>query len=187
MIKKLMYIWTALLFTFTASKAQTTLDYINENVDHAQELMRASHIPASVILAVAIHESASGTSKIARYLNNHFGVKGQNSSKEIHSAYKDYPSVQDSYNHFVEFLESKASFSSLFDKFDESDYVGWAKGIQKGGYARSRSWSSQVIGLIKKYELFKYDQRPQQYLEAVFPIPSLAGKITKQTVHNPDN
>lgn len=182
-----MFIWIALLFTAATSKAQTTLDYIDENVDHAQELMRAYHVPASVILAVAIHESAAGTSKIARYLNNHFGVKGQNSSTEIRSAYKDYPSVKDSYNHFIEFLQSKASFSKLFDKFDQCDYIGWAKGIQHGGYARSRSWSSQVIGLIKKYELFKYDEKPAEYLEPAFQAPALAGKIMKNTLHRPDN
>lgn len=182
-----MFIWIALLFTAATSKAQTTLDYIDANVEHAQELMRAYHIPASVILAVAIHESAAGTSKIARYLNNHFGVKGQNSSTQIHSAYKDYPTVQDSYDHFIEFLQSRTSFNKLFDKFDQCNYIGWAKGIQHGGYARSRSWSYQVIGLIKKYELFKYDEKPAEYLESVLPVPALAGKIMKTTLPRPDN
>ncbi len=42
--------------------------------------------------------------------------------------------------------------------------------IQRAGYARSRTWASQVIGLIKKYELFQYDERPEDYVEAVIPV-----------------
>lgn len=151
-------------------KAQSTEDYIAEHVEHAQELMREHEIPASIILAVAIHESAAGKSKIARYLNNHFGVKGKNSNTEIQSAYRDYPTVDSSYTHFVDFLRSRTYFDVLFDKYDQYDYKNWAKGIQKGGYARSRTWSSQVIALIKKYELYQYDERPDDYVEEVVAV-----------------
>lgn len=182
MIKKLMFIWIGLLFTAAASQAQTTLHYINKNVAYAQTLMRENGIPASVILAVAIHESAAGTSKIARNLNNHFGVKGKNSSTKIKSAYKGYDSVQDSYDHFVGFIQRKSAYNHLFDKYDEDDYMGWVKGIQRGGYAQSSLWPSKVIALIKKYELFKYDHTPRQlakpaplskssqYLNTVLPL-----------------
>jgi len=160
MIKKILFTGLfSLIISFNIS-AQTTLNYIQDNLQHAQELMRENHIPASIILAIAIHESAAGTSKIARYLNNHFGVKGSNSSTEIKSAYKDYNSVEDSYNHFIEFMHSRASFNKLFDKYSEDDYIGWARGIQRGGYAHSKTWASQVIALIKKYELFQYDEIP---------------------------
>jgi flagellum-specific peptidoglycan hydrolase FlgJ len=173
MIKKLTFIWISLLFAASVSHAQTTLQYINNNVAYAQQLMKENHIPASIILAVAIHESAAGTSKIAKYLNNHFGVKGKNSSHKIKSAYKEYTSVEDSYDHFIEVLQDKASFNRLFDKYDEEDYTDWAKGIQRGGYAHSKLWSSKVIALIEKYELFKYDKKPGQYLQAVLPVPKL--------------
>jgi flagellum-specific peptidoglycan hydrolase FlgJ len=173
MIKKLTFICIGLLFTATASHAQATLQYINNNVAYAQELMKENRIPASIILAVAIHESAAGTSKIAKYLNNHFGVKGKNSSKDIKSAYKGYSSVEDSYDHFIEVLQNRASFNKLFQKYDEDDYIAWAKGIQKGGYAQSKLWSSKVIALIKKYELFKYDKLPAEYLNAVLPVHKL--------------
>lgn len=152
-------------------KAQTTEDYIAEHVAHAQELMRIHQLPASIILAVAIHESAAGKSKIAKYLNNHFGVKGPNSSTEIRSSYRDYPTVDSSYNHFVAFLHSRSYFNVLFDKYDQYDFINWAKGIQRGGYAHSRTWATQVIGLIKKYELFKYDDRPIDYVQ---PTPIIS-------------
>ena len=140
--------------------AQNTEEYIAEHSLKAQFLMQNYGLPASLILAVAIHESAAGKSKIARYLNNHFGIKGQNSNKEIKSSYKDYPSVDSSYVHFVNFLLSRSYFAALFDKFHPYDYRAWAYGIQKAGYAGSRTWASQVIAIIKKYDLDQLDSRP---------------------------
>lgn len=158
-----------MLLTSVFVKSQTTEDYIAEHADHAQELMREHEIPASIILAVAIHESAAGKSKIAHHLNNHFGIKGPNANTEIRSAYRDYPNADSSYNHFVDFLHSRTYFEALFDKYDQYDYKNWAKGIHRAGYARSRTWSSQVIALIKKYELYEYDERPDDYIEEVIP------------------
>lgn len=163
------------------TQAQTTDNYITEHVGHAQELMHEFKIPASIILAVAIHESAAGTSKIARHLNNHFGIKGENSSTEIRSSYKDYPTVDDSYNHFLEFLKSRNSFNTLFDKYDQYNYRAWARGIQRGGYARSRTWASQIIGIIKKNELFQYDERPDDYIEPAIPPVKPASKHKRKT------
>lgn len=170
-----------LLLTSIFAKAQSTEDYIAEHFEHAQELMREHKIPTSIILAVAIHESAGGKSKIARYLNNHFGVKGQNSNTEIRSAYRDYPTVDSSYNHFVDFLHSRPYFNVLFDKYDQYDYKNWAKGIQRGGYAHSRSWSTQVIALINKYQLYQYDERPDGYIENIIPVVELVAKTTSET------
>lgn len=149
-----------LLFTLgiLSAKSQTIDDYISSNAYHAQYLMQKHGLPASIVLGVAIHESAAGKSKIAKHLNNHFGVKGSNSNTEIKSAYRDYPSVDSSYAHFVSFLLSRKYFNVLFDKYNQYDYKNWAIGIQRGGYASSRTWASQVIAIIKKYELFEYDQ-----------------------------
>ena len=165
-----------MLLTSVFVKSQTTEDYIAEHADHAQVLMREHEIPASIILAVAIHESAAGKSKIAQHLNNHFGIKGPNSNTEIRSAYRDYPSVDSSYNHFVAFLHSRSYFDVLFDKYDQYDYKNWARGIHRAGYARSRTWASQVIALIKKYGLYEYDERPDDYIEEVIAPAAVVAK-----------
>jgi flagellum-specific peptidoglycan hydrolase FlgJ len=186
MIKKvLLLIVTAGMFSL-GSYAQTTRNYIDTNLPLAQELMKENHIPASVILGIAIHESASGTSKIARYLNNHFGVKGSNSNAKIKSSYKGYESVEDSYLHFIDFMHSREAFNKLFEKYGQGDYKNWAKGIQKGGYAHSRTWASQVITLIKKYELFKYDVAPPTELETV-PVARVNAKKQKPVTLQKDN
>lgn len=168
-MKKILTICLLILILSNA-KAQTIEDYIAEHVDIAQTLMRTHKMPASIILAVAIHESAAGKSKIARYLNNHFGIKGENSNTEIKSAYKDFPSVDSSYHQFVAFLHSRSYFDVLFDKYDQYDFINWAKGIQRAGYAHSRTWASQVIALINKYKLYEYDERPDDYINNVVAV-----------------
>lgn len=172
-----------ILFAFAVAKAQTTEEYIANHAEYAQKLMRVHQLPASLILGIAIHESAAGKSKIAKHLNNHFGFKGPNSNTEIRSAYRDFPDVNSSYNHFVTFLQSRSKMNILFDKYGQYDYYGWVKGIQRGGYAHSRTWASQVISLIRKYELFLYDERPEGYVEperpAVVAMPKK--KTTRKT------
>ena len=165
--KNLLSIALGIILLSTTTQAQTIQDYVEEHTDHAQELMREYDVPASVILAVAIHESAAGKSKIARHLNNHFGIKGANSNTEINSSYRDYESADESYDNFVEVLQNRSSFNKLFDTFDQYDYAGWARGIQRGGYASSRTWAKQVIAIINKYELYQYDERPDDYVEPV--------------------
>jgi hypothetical protein len=171
MFKKLLFICLAIILSGTATKSQTIQDYVEEHTGHAQELMRTYEVPASVILAVAIHESAAGKSKIARHLNNHFGIKGANSNEEINSSYRDYSDADESYDNFVEILQNNTSFNKLFDQHDQYDYAGWARGIQRGGYASSRRWASQVIAIIDKYELYQLDERPDDYVEPAPVIP----------------
>ncbi|MGY0039607.1 glucosaminidase domain-containing protein [Pedobacter sp. NJ-S-72] len=185
--KKLMLIWLALILLGTAAQSQTVTDYVEEHTDHAQELMREYDVPASVILAVAIHESAAGKSKVARHLNNHFGIKGSNSSTTINSSYRDFESADESYDNFVEVLQNRSSFSKLFDECDQYDYAAWARGIQRGGYASSRTWAKQVIAIINKYELYQYDERPDDYVEPVKVAPVSLKKIhsrSYKTKHN---
>lgn len=149
------------LGTVTAVNAQkyTTKSYIERHGPAAQELMRETGVPASVILAVAIHESAYGNSRIARYLNNHFGIKGKNNSKKIRSAYKGYKSVKESYRDFVGLLKRRKATRPLFDKHGSDDYKSWVQGIARGGYSESRDWSRKVISTINRYDLEKYDEK----------------------------
>ena len=47
-----------------SAKAQTIDDYISSNAYHAQYLMQKYGLPASIILGVAIHESADRKSVV---------------------------------------------------------------------------------------------------------------------------
>jgi len=144
-----------------AQHKYTAQSYIQANKDAAIKYMKEYGIPASIILGIAYHESAHGNSKIATYLNNHFGIKGKNSSTEIKSAYKGYDSVEDSYFDFVNLIESRKQFNILIDKYGPGNYKKWVLGIANGGYAASSKWASQVIAIIDKHKLYELDENPE--------------------------
>jgi len=135
--------------------------YIEQHKAAAIQYMEEYGCPASIILAVAMHESAHGNSRIARYLNNHFGIKGPNDSKEIRSAYKGYDTVEDSYADFIDFLQRRKNTRKLFDLYQPHEYRKWVQGIARSGYAQSPTWSTRVIGMIRKYDLHELDKKPE--------------------------
>jgi|SRR5690606_24744657 len=139
-------------------KRLTAEEYIEKHKEAAVRYMNEYGVPASIILGIAYHESAGGTSKIARYLNNHFGIKGKNNSTEIRSAYKGYDSVSDSYRDFVKLMERRKQYNKLIDQYGPGNYKDWIYGIARGGYAMSRTWPSKVIAIIDKYELYELDE-----------------------------
>lgn len=139
-----------LLSGFVAKAQNTSKSYIDKYKDAAISIMHDYGIPASVTLAIAMHESGSGNSKLARQNNNQFGMKGRHS-------YKTYDSVLESFEDFARIISKR----NLSDKFDSFDYKGWAKGIQRGGYASSSRWSAQVLSLIKKFSLNELDEKPE--------------------------
>ena len=75
-MKKTILALTLLIFSLTASAQTTSTSYIEKFKDNAIRIMHESGIPASIVLAVAMHESGSGTSLLAQQFNNQFGVKG---------------------------------------------------------------------------------------------------------------
>lgn len=155
-----MLIMLLCLVSVTISLGQkrfTISSYIEEHKKVAQQLMEESGVPASVILAVAIHESAYGNSRVAKNLNNHFGIKGKNNSKTIRSAYKGYNSVLSSYHDFVNLLKRRKSTQALFENTNSTDYTAWVRGISRSGYSTSTEWSSRVLNTISRYKLNDYD------------------------------
>ncbi|HEY0666931.1 MAG TPA: glucosaminidase domain-containing protein [Sphingobacteriaceae bacterium] len=155
-MKKLVLV--LLLCISTAAIGQTSKTYVERYKDAAIKAMQVHGVPASIILGIAMHESGNGTSKIARYLNNHFGIKGRNNSTEIKSAYKGYNSVEECYADFIRILEKRSRFDFLFEHSTPYDYRTWVLAIQKGGYAESPTWGSKVLATIKKFRLYEFDE-----------------------------
>lgn len=156
MIKKTLIICLSVIcFSISVSAQSAAKKYVELYKEAAIRTMNEYGIPASIVLGIAIHESASGNSKIARHLNNHFGMKGKSGPKPIKSAYKGYVNVNESYADFANLL--KRRFSGLFTKYPVDDYRSWVYGIQRGGYAASSTWANQVMAIIKTYKLYEYD------------------------------
>lgn len=154
--------WVTMLLTVTinrvAAQNYSPEEYIDTFKEAAIQHMEVHGCPASVILAVAMHESANGNSKIARHLNNHFGIKGKNNSKTIRSAYKEYGSVEDSFQDFIAYLKKRKGTQQLFTAYAADDHQNWVKGIARAGYAASPAWANKVLSTIRKYDLHQFDK-----------------------------
>ncbi len=154
-----------IILSLSASAQNSPREYIDKYKDIAIRHMNEQGVPASVILGISMHESANGNSKIAKYLNNHFGIKGKNSSTEIKSSYRGYESVTDSYLDFMGAMRRNKKFEALFGKYPSYDYYNWVLGIQNGGYAASKLWGTHVLAIIKKYRLYEFDKLPEGVVE----------------------
>lgn len=146
-------------------KSYTTLSYIDQFKGVAIEEMNAAGIPASITLAQGILESSSGNSDLAKYANNHFGIKctsdwrGQSyyrDDDQKNDCFRVYKDARESFRDHSEFLKRKR-YSSLF-QLDKNDYRSWAQGLKNAGYATNPRYPDMLIAAIDKYQLYQYDQ-----------------------------
>ena len=63
---------------------------------------------------------------------------------------------EQSYEDHARFLVDRPRYASLF-KLKITDYKGWARGLQKCGYATDRAYANRLIKLIEDYDLYRYD------------------------------
>ena len=143
----------------------TTLSYIDQFKAVAIEEMNTYGIPASITLAQGILESGSGNSSLAKYANNHFGVKCTSEWKgkgyykdddQRNDCFRVYKDARESYKDHSEFLKRKR-YAFLFE-LDKNDYKNWAYGLKQAGYATDPNYPGRLIGIIDKYQLYQYDQ-----------------------------
>lgn len=143
----------------------TTLTYIDAFKATAIEEMNTYGIPASITLAQGIIESGSGNSSLAKYANNHFGIKVTSEWKgkgyykdddKTNDCFRVYKDARESYKDHSEFLKRKR-YSALF-QLDKNDYVNWAKGLKQAGYATNPKYPDMLVNTIEKYNLHQYDQ-----------------------------
>jgi LysM repeat protein/uncharacterized FlgJ-related protein len=146
-------------------KSHTTVSYIEDFKGVAIEEMNKYGIPASITLAQGIIESGSGNSSLAKFANNHFGIKCTSDWKGK-GYYKDddkkddcfrvYKDARESYRDHSEFLKRKR-YSALFE-LDKNDYRNWALGLKAAGYATNPKYPDMLINVIDKYKLYQFDQ-----------------------------
>lgn len=139
-------------------------DYIARYKAIAIAEMKRTGVPASIKIAQAILESGYGRSELAKNANNHFGITCGNDwkGKSYHlkgknSCFRAYTSANESFKQHSDFLKGRSHYASLF-KLKTTDYKGWARGLQKAGYATDRSYPAKLIELIERYKLYQYDK-----------------------------
>jgi len=149
---------------FTQYRSPTFVEYIENHKEWAIYHMYLYKIPASITLAQAILESGAGTSHLAVYANNHFGIKNKPEWKGAvitnpndGQLYRKYSSIQNSYEDHSLFLTQRPWYKSLFN-LRITDYKAWAVGLQKAGYAVDKAYPQKLIKIIETYQLYLYDQ-----------------------------
>lgn len=145
-------------------------DYIAQYCDMAMDQMEKYGIPASITLAQGILESNSGRSTLAVKGNNHFGIKCHNGWKgktmtqdddRKNECFRVYSSAKESFEDHSLFLVNGSRYAELFE-LSATDYKGWARGLKKAGYATSPTYADNLIGLIERYGLDRYDNGGRQ-------------------------
>lgn len=143
-------------------------EYVQRFAPVAVAEMEKYGIPASIILAQGLLESNAGSSKLALMISNHFGIKCfSNKCKNGHCAnytddsHKDffvrYGNAWASYRAHSLLLKNNRRYSSLF-QLAPNDYKGWARGLERAGYATDRQYAEKVIALVQNLGLHQYDE-----------------------------
>lgn len=139
--------------------------YVLQYAPLAQQEMKKFGIPASITLAQGLLESQAGMGKLAVKSNNHFGIKchkGWRGPSVSHDddakgeCFRKYKKVEQSYRDHSVFLRNRSRYSDLF-KMKKTDYVSWAHGLKKAGYATDPTYAYKLISLIERYKLWQFD------------------------------
>jgi flagellum-specific peptidoglycan hydrolase FlgJ len=148
-------------------------EFIRSIAEAAVESADRTGVPASVTIAQAILESYWGSSRLAREANNYFGIKAQTRGGSAGSvwysvweviggrnvmqnqAFRAYTSIADSFiDHGLFFVENGRYAAAMAVKDDVRQF---ARAINQAGYATDPSYASKLIGLMDRYDLYRYD------------------------------
>lgn len=162
---------------FHISPNLTTKSFVKVIGEDARTIAGENNLYASVMIAQAILESASGNSALASAPNyNLFGIKGSyegssanfltsedngsGSMFTIRSNFRKYPSYKESLGDYVKLLRGGTDSSSAFYsgtwKTNTKSYKDATKFLT-GRYATDTSYNSKLNGLIDAYDLTQYD------------------------------
>ena len=146
-----------ILFLPLCTEAQSsTKSFIKKYQPLADSLSEEYGIPSSIILGVSIIESASGTSRNCKLLNNFFGIVGKNKlmkTNGIKSRYKQYDDAYSSFKDFCKLLAKKKYYKKLKGNMD---YKLWTEAISNNGYSEVPSvWKQRINDTIRKNKLSK--------------------------------
>lgn len=128
--------------------------YITNHKILASALSMRYGIPASVILAVAAVESSGGAGPVAKVLNNHFGIVGENrfvNHRGHKSRYKQYSNEYASYIDFCDMISRKRFYARLKDNKNPQ---AWIKAMSQSGYSESPAeWEEKINSVMRSNKL----------------------------------
>ncbi len=160
MVTKIKILLLLLLTASVIRAQQVTDDYIIKYSNLCMHLSDSFGIPAELILGVALVESAAGTSRNAKVLNNHFGIKSGNklrNIKGIQTRFRNYESDSASFIDFCFYLKRRRFYTTLKGNFN---YNAWINEMAKSGYSGSpQEWKVKIKTQILKHNLTELNTR----------------------------
>lgn len=151
----------------------TTEQFISQIGEDARELCQQSDLYASVMIAQAVVESASGSSGLScEPYNNLFGIKGSYDGRSVRmktqeddgkgnleiiiAEFRKYPTMLESLEDYVGLLTNNSLYNPV-KKSNTESYEDACDYLQ-GRYATSTSYSRTLKAYIDAYDLTEYDK-----------------------------
>lgn len=163
--------------------------YVKQFSGWAMEEQRRVGIPAAITLAQGIYETGAGESELATQANNHFGIKCKkewrgetfaHTDDAPNECFRKYKSAQESYIDHSNYLKQSVRYAELFD-FEKTNYVAWAKGLKRCGYATNPAYAQKLIKMIEDYDLQQFTLEAEgKRVNEVVPVQENT-KIEMQT------
>ena len=162
-------------------KDETVESFIEKLGEPARKIGKEKDLYASVMLAQAILESASGSSSLSKAPNyNLFGIKGTHNGKSVsmatqedlgngtmyttQSGFRVYENYEDCFNDYATLLTEGISGNSNYYsgalKSNAKTYQEATKFLT-GRYATDTQYNKKLNGLIETYKLTQYDKEVQ--------------------------
>lgn len=179
-----------------AERKYSRKEYVERWKDEAIAQMNAKGIPASITLAQGILESGDGNSPLARYANNHFGIKCHNDWKgetftqdddRSNECFRKYDNAEESFRDHSIFLSTRSNYAKCFE-LAVTDYKGWAHALKKGGYATNPQYAYLLIQVIEENNLDEFDREPtfahKEVKPEIKPVVALTYRKHDVKVHD---
>ena len=128
-------------------------------------------MPASVTLAQAALESGWGGGKLVKPAKNLFSIKGKGPagtyymrawevshgrSVTVRAGFRKYHTYYESLEDHGMFLKKNRRYAGAFKYTKNPDK--FARAIHKAGYATDPKYSTKLINIMKKYNLYQWDK-----------------------------
>lgn len=173
------------------TKDQSTEAFILRLGKEARKIGQEKNIYASVMIAQAILESASGNSQLASEPNfNLFGIKGAYEGQSVNfgtheddgsgnlymidAGFKKYPSYKESLEDYGDLITKGIDGSPEFYKGTwKSDAKSYQEATQflTGRYATDITYNQKLNGLIETYQLTRFDREETTTQAVTHPLP----------------
>ena len=158
----------------STSTLNSTQQYVSKHYEYARKAGERFRMDPLVILAQAAHESAWGSSSLAKNQHNFFGITAAGSPNEFWKGdvyqsggkyklkFRVYPSAQDSFYDFARLIASnyKAAHASAndykayADKIAHSPYISEQNGDDRNAYMKGIISIYENILVIAKKKVF---------------------------------